>query len=371
MTAVLPDSPHAPVKPAHKIDHMRIAVSYYCNLHCQHCYVPELNRTKYRELLESSQLELSEITDFIDRLVDNLGLSKVTITGGEALLKPVWERARVVLQHALGRGLTVQLNTSGSGQIRMAEVAEACGDELDRFVLHLSLDGVDEARVDEFRGRRGAMRGSLRTLREAGELGMRVETRYTITEENAYDTVPTYEVVSQHKGAVFLAKPMFAAGVAREHEALLLRRMTQVRDVQMDLLRHSVGNDTKLGLPEPVYVLEPEFPEGHNAYVIKCACGDTAGYLSTNGDIFPCSYLVGAPDDKQHVIGNIREIDFVELWSNPDTYREFRMAARDGNCTAQNIVSRGMGVETQEGGDACCSGSGASSCSNENGTCNH
>lgn len=347
---------------ARSIDHMRIAVSYYCNLHCQHCYVPELNRSKYRTLLEDSQLSLEEITGFIDTCVDRMGLSKVTITGGEAMLNLVWPRTRAVLRHALDRGLTVQLNTSGSGQVRMAQLVAACGDDLDRVVLHLSLDGVDEERVDAFRGRKGAMRDAMRSLREARDLGLAVEARFTITEDNRQDTVATYDLVAEHSARAFLAKPMFAAGVARENEALLLRAKNQVRDVQTALLERSVGNPTRLGLPEPVYVLEDEFPAGHNAYVIKCACGDAAGYLSTNGDIFPCSYLVGAPDDREFVLGNIRDADFVELWSDADAYRRFRSAAKDQNCTAQNIVSAGMGVETAETGASCSCGTPGSSC---------
>jgi MoaA/NifB/PqqE/SkfB family radical SAM enzyme len=350
----------APTKAARHIDHMRIAVSYYCNLHCQHCYVPELNRSKYRTLLEDSQLSLEELTGFIDLCVDRMGLNKVTITGGEAMLHLVWPRTQAVLRHALDRGLTVQLNTSGSGQVRMAQLAAACGNAIDQLVLHLSLDGVDEERVDAFRGRKGAMRGALRSLREARDLGIAVESRYTITEDNRQDTVATYDLVSEHAARAFLAKPMFAAGVARENEALLLRAKNQVREVQLALLERSVGNSTKLGLPEPVYVLEDEFPAGHNAYVIKCACGDAAGYLSTNGDIFPCSYLVGAPDDRRYVLGNIRDADFVEMWSDPDAYSQFRSAAKDQNCTAQNIVSEGMGVET--GATACSCGSSAGSC---------
>jgi radical SAM protein with 4Fe4S-binding SPASM domain len=347
------------LKARRQIDHMRIAVSYYCNLHCQHCYVPELNRTHYRKLLEDSQLELDELTGFIDLCTDELGLRKVTVTGGEAMLNLVWPRTRAVIQHALSRDLVVQLNTSGSGQVRMGVLAAACGDKLSNLTLHLSLDGVDEERVDTFRGRKGAMRDAMRTLIEAEELGIAVEARFTITEENKDDCVATYDLVSQHSARAFMAKPMFAAGVARENEALLLRAKMQVRDVQMALLRNSIGNPTRLGLPEPVYVLEEDFPEGHNAFVIKCACGDAAGYLSTNGDIYPCSYIVGAPDDKKYVLGNIRDANFVDLWSDPNAYAEFRGAAKDQNCTAQNIVSQNMGVET---GAACACGSSSGDC---------
>jgi radical SAM protein with 4Fe4S-binding SPASM domain len=361
--------------PGRRLEHMRIAVSYYCSLKCQHCYVPELNRTKYKSRLESSQLSLVEICAFIDRLVDSLGLQKITVTGGEALLRNVWPRTRVVMRHGLDRGLTVQLNTSGSGQIDISEVVEVCGDDLNKFVLHLSLDGIDNDRVDVFRGKTGAMKRAVKTLDDAAAAGMRIETRYTMTEQNADETLPTYRFVSERGSTAFVMKPMFAAGTARENQDILVRSREEVRSVQWQLLKESRGNPTALGLPEPVYIPESAFPEGANAYVVKCLCGHGAGYLSTNGDIYPCSYIVGAPDDKQWVLGNIRdpEWDFVEAWRRPESYRSFREAKVDQNCTAQNIVTTGLDVDMEVGPEAaeaaestggCCNGSdGACACS--------
>lgn len=327
-----------------RLEHMRIAVSYYCSLRCQHCYVPELNRTKYKKLLEHSQLSLDEINAFVDLLVDAYGLSKISITGGEAMLRVVWPRTAAVLRHALDAGLTVQLNTSGSGQIDMDEVARVCGDELDQLTLQLSLDGIDEEKVDVFRGRKGAMRRAIKTLDDAVGLEVSVQTRYTMTEANCSDTVACYDFVTDHGAHSFHVKPMFAAGTARDNAGLLMRSEDAVRAIQWDLLERSVGSRTHLGLPEPVYVPEREFPPGAEAYVIKCACGGGAGYLSTNGDVYPCTYLVGAPDEKAWVLGNIRDpgFDFVRAWSAPSTYGEFRNAVRDRNCTAQNVVSEGI-----------------------------
>lgn len=360
----------------HRLQHLRIAVSYYCSLRCQHCYVPELNRTQYKHLLESSQLSLDEIHAFIDRLIDELGLEKITITGGEAMLRNVWPRAQAVLRHGLSRGLTVQLNTSGSGQVDIAEVVDTCGADLDKFVLHLSLDGIDDERVDLFRGKSGAMRRAVKTLDDAAAAGMRIEVRYTMTEQNADETLATYAFVSERGASAFVMKPMFAAGTARENQDILITSREEVRSVQWQLLKASRGNSTALGLPEPVYVPEDAFPEGANAYVVKCLCGGAIGYLSTNGDVYPCSYIVGAPDDKRWVIGNIRdpEWDFVSTWRRPDTYQSFRDAVTDQNCTAQNIVTTGLDRELEVGPDApvagahadggCCSGSeGGCACS--------
>lgn len=40
------------------LNHARICVSFYCNLHCEHCYAPEEYRDQYKRLLEPSQLSI-------------------------------------------------------------------------------------------------------------------------------------------------------------------------------------------------------------------------------------------------------------------------------------------------------------------------
>lgn len=97
-------------------------VSFYCNLHCEHCYVPEEYRDQYKQLLEPSQLSVEEVTDFIDLLADDYSLRKVSLTGGEPLLKFAFPRTAAVMAHANKRGLQVQLNAGGLGQVPIPDV---------------------------------------------------------------------------------------------------------------------------------------------------------------------------------------------------------------------------------------------------------
>src|SRR5262249_3585979 len=99
--------------------HLRLCVSFYCNLHCEHCYVPEDYRDQYKRLLEPSQLSTAEIIDFIDLLIDRYFLRKLSLTGGEPLLNVAFPRSKAVLAHANRRGLQVQLNTGGFGQVQI------------------------------------------------------------------------------------------------------------------------------------------------------------------------------------------------------------------------------------------------------------
>jgi organic radical activating enzyme len=143
------------------IEHMRISVSYQCNLRCEHCYVPEDFRMRYREILGDKELSLDQIRGFIDFLIDNHGLEKVSVTGGETLIKSVWQRTHAVLAHANRRRLRVQLNTGGLGQIPMPDIVGIFDDPA-RLMVQISLDGSSAATVDRFRGRRGVFDSALR-----------------------------------------------------------------------------------------------------------------------------------------------------------------------------------------------------------------
>jgi radical SAM protein with 4Fe4S-binding SPASM domain len=316
-----------------------MAVSYYCNQHCQHCYVPELNRDGYKHLLEEQQLTLPQIDDFINYLIHEFKLDWVTVSGGEPLLSNVWPRTRHVMQYALHKGLTVQVNTSGSGQINISEVTEAAKQELDGLIIQVSLDGINDHQVDAFRGQRGAMKRALETIRQAVESGVFVRVRYTMTEQNYGDTVACYELVSAMGARSFVTKPMFAAGSARDNRDLLLSTDI-VEDVQRRLAIKSMNSGTQLDLAQPVYISHRDCPTGSNVNIIHCVCGRNAAYLSANGDVYPCMYLVGAPRTENLILGNIKNSDFNfrQMWAKQDTCSAFRNAKAHGNCTAQNIL---------------------------------
>ncbi len=322
---------------------LRMAVSYYCNQHCQHCYVPELNRDGYKELLEQQQLSLPQIDAFINYLIREFGLDWITVSGGEPLLSNVWPRTQHVMQYALRHGLTVQVNTSGSGQIDIIDVIEASTPDLDRLIIQVSLDGIDGDQVDAFRGQRGAMKRALTTIRHAVESGVFVRVRYTMTEHNYKDTVACYEMVAAMGVRSFVTKPMFAAGSARDSRELLITAKV-VQDVQRSLVVKSMGSDTQLDLAQPVYISRSDCPIGSNVNIIHCVCGRNAAYLSANGDLYPCMYLVGAPSAENLILGNIKEpdFDFRQIWAKQDTCSVFRNAKNQANCTAQNILTASL-----------------------------
>lgn len=340
-----------------RIREMRIAVSYRCNLKCEHCYVPADRRVAQKGVSEGEELSAAEIEAFLDLLVDRFGTERISITGGEPLLRGVWPRTRRVIQHALRHGMHVRLITSGSGQVDIGEVALAAGSS-PNLTLQISLDGISEVNVDRFRGRRGAMRRALDTVRRAVGHGIPVRVRYTITEHNWDEAVPCYDLVAGMGVTAFAVKPAFPAGMAR-HRGHSPVDPQQVRLLQLALADRSVGRRTTLLLPQPCFVDHGDLPVGANVEIMYCHCGSQVAYLSANGDIYPCTYLVGAPGAEAFRLGNIRDphFDLHGLWSDSRTYAEFRRAERRGNCPTQNILCQYSVADT---GAYSSRGSGAS-----------
>lgn len=324
-----------------KIQHMRLAASYYCNLRCQHCYVPDIDRTKYRKM-EKEQLTLEQIDAFIDLLIKDFELEKISITGGEAMYHKVWPRTCHILQYAIQRDINVQINTSGSGDIDISAIVDTVNGSLDKILLHASLDGINEKKVDKFRGRKNAFKRALKTIQDAVSAGICTQVRFTVTKDNYDDTLACYDFVTDLGADAFMVKPMYPAGSGRLNSDLLIDR-EKVEKLQWQLIQKSIHRKTRLDLPQAVYIKPKDFPAGANVKIFNCICGVQAGYMAYNGDIYPCPYLVGAPNSTDFVIGNIKDpnFDFREAWLRSHTYSEFR-TAREDTCTTQNILLRAV-----------------------------
>lgn len=321
-----------------EINKIRLAISYYCELRCRHCYVPAQLREHYDDIM-TQQMDIETIQSYIKKLKEEYNLQKVDITGGEALLTKVWPRTEKVVSYCLENGLEVQVNTTGSGNIPAKQIRELIGEYRDLFLLHVSLDGIDEKYVDAFRGSKGAMSRSVAFMKSALEEGIRVRTRYTVTDENIDVTQDCYRFVTDLGVEAFMCKPVNIAGNSIKNHLKVLTP-DQVREMQLKLLQQSVGCTTRLDLPSPLYVDDSEVPEGANAVLSQCPCGKHLVYVAYNGDIFPCTYLAGAPNAQDYIIGNIKDpnFDFDGIWNNPETYAEFRDAKRHV-CTANRILS--------------------------------
>jgi MoaA/NifB/PqqE/SkfB family radical SAM enzyme len=125
-----------------------------CDRTCRHCYNVWRHGAEPAERLEASPAEPSwgETADLLDRAIERLSPSSVTLIGGEPLLD---ERTPMAVRHLAKRGVPVALSTHGgqvdarlarelvNGGLRAAEVS-FCSDAGDGSSLPAACRAVSE-----------------------------------------------------------------------------------------------------------------------------------------------------------------------------------------------------------------------------------
>ncbi|WP_375779137.1 radical SAM protein [Bradyrhizobium sp. ma5] len=327
-------------------EHLRICVSFYCNLYCKHCYVPKERRTQYRRFFEPFQLSIDEMTNFIDLLVDEYCLRMVSVTGGEPLLEIVFPRTAAVMAHANKRGLHVQLYTGGLGQVPIHEVVSIFEDP-GKLSFQFSFDGAKPDTVDRLRGKAGVYESALRQIAEAVNCGASVHARMTANRHNIGEAQDVYRLLSSIGVDCFRIKPILASGAALDNEDAFLGTAAEIRDLQEALIAMAAKSSARLELSPPIFVDTKELRP--NVKFNECSCGITSVYLSANGDLYPCPYVIGDPDSHKFLIGNIRapKFDLETAWRNSPALTDYGANSGCTHCPSQvallkNIVNRAL-----------------------------
>ncbi|MDA9421033.1 hypothetical protein XH97_02545 [Bradyrhizobium sp. CCBAU 53380] len=247
---------------------------------------------------------MKEVTKFVDLLVERYSLKEVIVTGGEPLLKIVFPRSAALMAHAANkRGIHVQLNTGGLGQIPIRDVASIF-DDREKLTLQFNFDAASPEALDLFWIKRGAHKSALRQMAEAVNCGALVQARMIASRQNLHEVLDAYRILSSIGVHTFIVMPMFAAGVAIDNENAFLGSAEEIKEMQAALTAAAAHTSTRLELPIPILVHTAEpLP---NVRFTECDCCFASGYLSANGDLYPCSHAIGDPDSHKFVVGNVR-----------------------------------------------------------------
>ncbi|WP_157113615.1 radical SAM protein [Bradyrhizobium embrapense] len=310
------------------IEHVRICASFHCNLHCEHCSASAKYRGQYKGRLAPFQLSVWEITNFIDFLIDRHFLRKVSLTGGEPLLKIVFPRCAAVMFHANKRGLEVQLNTVGGGQVPIRDVVSLF-DDREKLTFQFSFDGAKRETVDRLRRKAGVYKSSLRQMVEGVNCGALVQAKMAAYRHNIGEALSAYRLLSSIGVNSFRIKPMFASGAALHNEVALLGSAEEIKELQEALIAMAAQSPTRLELLPPVFVDAAQ--QRPNVRYGRCDCGVASVYLSTNGDLYPCPSVIEALDRHEFLVGNVRSpgFDLEVAWRTAPALKKYR---RNSDC---------------------------------------
>lgn len=141
----------------HRISYAVWEITLKCNLACQHCG-SRAGHTRTNELSTAEALNL------VQQMAE-VGITEVTIIGGEAFLRPDWlEIAQAITKAGMICGMT----TGGYGiTLDTAHRMKAAGIQ----VVSVSVDGL-EATHDRIRGKQGSWKWAFQTMSNLKEAGI-------------------------------------------------------------------------------------------------------------------------------------------------------------------------------------------------------
>ena len=285
-----------------------------CNLRCPHCYL-EAGKAAGRELDTAECLGvLAEMRE--------LGTEMVILTGGEPLLRrDIYEIATA----AAAAGMWVVMGTNG---VLVTDAVAARMVECGVRGVAISIDSIDPARHDGFRGGRGAHAASLRALEACRARGLEVLVQTTVMEEN-FDEVPALLDLARGLGAwsfnlYFLVKTgrgetMHELSPERT-EAMLGHLVGLQRQYRPMLVRAKCAPHFKRIAYEQG---EAGLESG------GCMAGTDYCRITPEGDVTPCPYMTA-------VAGNVRAAGgFTAVWNDAPLLRDLRDLTRlGGRCGA-------------------------------------
>ena len=276
-----------------------------CPLHCPHCLSASRNGME--------DMPLHDARALIDQCAE-MGVEEFLVTGGEPLVR---EDLPEIIDHLRKAGLAWSLNTAIMPGPDMQAAIATCPPS---FVA-VSVDGP-EAVHDSFRGRHGAYRDSLESIRYFRSFsGTSVCAGTTVTTRNFHYLNETFHAITNstaHSWGIHLLVP---EGRAATNDSLFLSRR-QLRKLIRFVARKRhyfpVSMADEIGFCGDWEPLVRDLP-------LECGAGTLQCVVLPDGSVVPCTTL-----DRTTSAGNLQDRSLQDIWEHG--FGDLRARKPDGAC---------------------------------------
>ncbi|HLX06601.1 MAG TPA: radical SAM protein [Thermoanaerobaculia bacterium] len=279
-----------------------VELTYRCNLDCFFCY-NDLG-------LRGTPLTLEQYGDFFADLRD-LQVLNLTLSGGEPLAHPDFLRLG-----ARARELGFVLRIKSNGHALRGAMARRIRDEIDPFLIEISLHGATAAVHDRQTREPGSFERLLANLRELRGLGLRVKLNSTLTAWNEHEIAAMMALADRLElplqvdpevtprddgGREPLSIAPSRAGVQRLFE-LLAERAAAARDASQPAMAAMRLADDGLA---------PAAAGKH------CGAGSSGIAVDPYGNVYPCVQW-------RRPVGNLHRRSIRDIWASSAGLAEVR-----------------------------------------------
>lgn len=295
-------------------------VTQACDLVCEHCRASAQQNPAEGELITSQSLAL------IDQVASFPKPPTLVLTGGDPLKRrDVFDLAR----HAAGLGLQIALTPSATPLATREAFQTAREAGVSR--LGISLDGVDAATHDAFRGWSGSFERTLGMLANARDLKLPVQVNTSVTRRNFHQLDGLAELLASQGIAmwsVFFLVPV-GRGLTQErirpeeYEQAFERLWFHARSKPYGVKTTEAPHYRRYVLQQrgnPLAGPGGQTDEGqHRGHRAPLGVWDGRGvmFVSHVGEIYPAGFL-------PLVCGRFPEVSVVETYQAHPTFRGLR-----------------------------------------------
>jgi MoaA/NifB/PqqE/SkfB family radical SAM enzyme len=319
----------------HRLLAVMLELTYRCNLDCVYCYND----------LGAAGRPLA--LDQYRRLLDELGAMQVlhlTLTGGEPLAHPDFFALGA---HARERGFVVRVKSNGHA-LRGTQ-ARRLREEVDPFVVDLSLHGADATSHDRQTRVPGSFTRLLGNLPELLALGLRLKLNATLTRWNEDEVEGMFAIADRFALPLTVNtvvsprddgdRSPLALDASREGKLRFYRLADQraaARARRGEAAREERGAPTDEELAAA--------PHGYN-----CGAGTGGLTIDPYGNVLPCVQW-------RRPVGNLHEQTIGEIWSASTRLAEVRRinaaaGGQAGTRAAAGLIGHCMGLSELTTGD--------------------
>ncbi|HEX6864340.1 MAG TPA: radical SAM protein [Thermoanaerobaculia bacterium] len=269
-----------------------VELTYRCNLDCFFCY-NDLG-------LRGEPLSTEQYLRFFEDLRD-LQVLNLTLSGGEPLAHPDFLKLG-----ARARELGFVVRVKSNGHALRGEMARRLRDEVDPFLVEVSLHGATAATHDRQTRVPGSFERLLANVREVLELGLRVKVNSTLTRWNEDEAEGMLDLAAE-LGVPIQIDPEVTPRDDGDREPLSVAASREgVRRLFALQMARSVAVDHG---PDDGVVPVPT--EKH------CGAGSAGIAVDPFGNVYPCVQW-------RRPVGNLHRQPIREIWTGSEGLREVR-----------------------------------------------
>jgi MoaA/NifB/PqqE/SkfB family radical SAM enzyme len=271
-----------------------VELTYRCNLDCFFCY-NDLD-------LRGRAMSLEDYRRFFRDLA-SLSCLHLTLTGGEPLVHP-----RFFEIAAAARETGFVLRIKSNGHALRGRLLRRLKDEIDPFVIELSLHGASAPTHDRQTRVEGSFERLLGNLEELAALGMRFKINSTLTRWNE-EEIPEMFALAERFGAPLTFDPDVTPRDDGDFSPLAIAATAEGRGRLF-----ARGSDEAV-----VRQADAELPVESGKH---CGAGSSGVAVDPFGNVYPCVQW-------RRPVGNLHERSIREIWQGNEKLEEVRRLSEE------------------------------------------